>query len=137
MGLSWESLTPVSPCLCPYPRLNSGQYQVLLLLHFELSASTNFVNVFLSVYNTHFRALFRLCGSICAFRYAMYTVKQYVLLYATFLGSMLTGASVVHHILKPDLNLPPVRPAETSKAAVHAESGRDKSSSHVESVPLK
>jgi len=38
----------------------------------------------------------------------MYTIRQYVTLYAAFLGSMLTGASVMHHLLAPDLTLPPV-----------------------------
>ena len=35
----------------------------------------------------------------------MLSVRQYIFLYGTLLGSMMTGASFVHHVLKPDLSL--------------------------------
>lgn len=53
----------------------------------------------------------------------MYTVRQYVFLYAAFLGSMVTGASVVHAVLQPDLSLPAVTPPahDRTPAAAHTD----------------
>jgi hypothetical protein len=36
----------------------------------------------------------------------MYSVRQWFFLYSVFLGSMLSGASVMHAILQPDLTIP-------------------------------
>lgn len=36
----------------------------------------------------------------------MYSVRQWFFLYSVFLGSMLSGASVMHGILQPDLTIP-------------------------------
>lgn len=36
----------------------------------------------------------------------MYSIRQYAILYASLLGSMLAGASTAHAILRPDLRLP-------------------------------
>jgi hypothetical protein len=48
----------------------------------------------------------------------MYSVRQWFFLYSVFLGSMLSGASVMHAILQPDLTIPtadatPVLPIDT------------------------
>ena len=47
----------------------------------------------------------------------MYSIPQYVFLYVTLLGSMLTGASIVHAVFKPDMRLFPDRPVEKAKSA--------------------
>lgn len=48
-----------------------------------------------------------LYSSLIYWLFNMYNIKQYVFMYATLLSSMVTGASIMHHILKPDLTLKP------------------------------
>lgn len=39
----------------------------------------------------------------------MFTIKQYVFMYGSLLGSMLGGASFMHYILRPDTRLPQLK----------------------------
>jgi hypothetical protein len=55
---------------------------------------------------------------------AAYNMKQYVFMYSTLLGSMFSGASIVHNILKPDLTLPTL--AKPAEAPASATAGGDK-----------
>ena len=50
----------------------------------------------------------------------MFTIRQYVFLYAALLGSMFAGSSVVHAVLQPDLTLPAVAPPRVASAAASA-----------------
>lgn len=45
-------------------------------------------------------------------------MRQYVFLYTAFLGSMLSGASLVHVVLKPNLALPSIEEAAEKLSAL-------------------
>ena len=67
----------------------------------------------------------------------LFSLRQHVLVYVSFLGSMFAGASLVHAVLKPDLSLPALPPKRTEAGGGGANSsGSANVASSPPSLPL-